>query len=235
MPKVASSPGWYRRRSAVFAAIYAIGFFGGWAVSYTVHGHYVTAFACLGSLWGNRGIASAATIALLCMLAAFALRVWGSSYLNAATVWDENAHTDALIIAGPFRYVRHPLYLGNIILSIGIGAAAPLLGWIFIVLADVAFVNALARYEEQGLTRSHPQAFANYRSEVPSLFPRLSPVSAAPPPVRPSAAQGLRAESFTGFILLGMIGLFGIPRFGWVALVACYAAGVIVQMRIERT
>ncbi|HEY8314984.1 MAG TPA: isoprenylcysteine carboxylmethyltransferase family protein [Candidatus Baltobacteraceae bacterium] len=233
MPKVASSPTWYRRRSAVFAFIYAVGFLGGWGISFARHGRYVAAFANLGSHWGNRGIATAAAIASLCMLGAFALRVWGSSYLSAQTVWDEHAHTDALIVAGPFRYVRHPLYLGNIILGIGLGAGAPLFGWIFIVLADAAFVGALVRYEEAGLERRHRQAFDEYRAAVPSLLPRLAPVPAQQT-VRPSFAQGLRAESFTGFILLGMVGLFSVPSYGWVVFLACYLAGVIVQLRIER-
>ncbi len=234
MRSMTKSPPWYRRRSAVFAAIFAIGFLGGWGASYALYGHYVAAFEDLGSRWGNSGIAVAAAIALLCMLTAFALRVWGSSYLNAATVWDENAHADTLIIAGPFRYVRHPLYLGNVILGIGIGAAAPLFGWIFIVLADVAFVNALARYEERNLEAAHWQSFQQYRAVVPSWLPRRFAAPASAQSVRPAVAQGLRAESFTGFIMLGMIGLFAIPHYGWVALIACYAAGVVVQMRIER-
>ena len=226
-------PSWYRFRSAVFAGIFAAGFLGGWVVSSAVNGRYLAAFADLGSHWGHRGVITAGATALTIAIAAVALRVWGASYLTASTVWDQKAHADVLVQSGPFAFVRHPLYLGNILLALGLGAAAPLAGWIFIAAATVLFVAALIRYEEAILKQRHGSAYDAYRRSVPSLLPRASGVR-APQGARPSLAQGLRSEAFTGFLILGVFAIFVVPRYGALAFALCYLLGVLVQRRIER-
>ena len=226
-------PSWYRFRSAVFASIFAAGFLGGWAVSVWRSGRYLAAFADLGSHWGHRGVAIGAAIALAIAVGAVALRVWGASYLSASTVWDENARAEVLVQSGPFAFVRHPLYLGNVLLALGLGAAAPLAGWAFIFAATVLFVNVLIRHEDQGLGERHGGAYDAYRRSVPSLVPRITPLR-APRSARPSLAQGLRSEAFTGFLILGVVGIFVVPRYGALAFAICYLLGVWVQRRIEK-
>jgi protein-S-isoprenylcysteine O-methyltransferase Ste14 len=225
-------PSWYRFRSAVFASVFAMGFLGGWAVSVATNGRYLAAFADLGSHWGQRGVATAAATALAIAIAAVALRVWGASYLSASTVWDEKPQAEVLVQSGPFAFVRHPLYLGNVLLALGLGAAAPLAGWIFIFAATVFFVSALIRYEEDRLTERHGSAYDTYRRRVPSLVPRVTRLR-APQSARPSLAQGLRSEAFTGFLILGVVGIFVVPHYGALAFVFCYLLGVFVQRRIE--
>jgi protein-S-isoprenylcysteine O-methyltransferase Ste14 len=227
------APSWYRFRSAAFAGIFAAGFLGGWAVSVAINGHYLAAFADLGSHWSNRGVATAAALALAIAVGAIALRVWGASYLSASTVWDQKAHDEVLVQSGPFAFVRHPLYLGNILLALGLGAAAPVAGWIFIVAGTLAFVGALIRYEEGALIKRHGAAYDEYRRRVPSLLPRFTGAH-APQNLRPSLAQGLRSEAFTGFLVLGVVGIFAVPRYGALAFAFCYLLGVFVQRRIER-
>jgi protein-S-isoprenylcysteine O-methyltransferase Ste14 len=226
-------PSWYRFRSAVFASIFGIGFLAGWAVSLAMNGRYLATFADLGSHWGQHGVAIGAGIALAIAIAAVALRVWGASYLSAPTVWDEKPQGEVLVQCGPFAFVRHPLYLGNVVLALGLGAAAPLGGWIFIFAATLLFVNALIRYEDDRLSERHEAAYDAYRRSVPSLVPRVSGLR-TPKNVRPSLAQGLRSESFTAFLILGVVGIFVVPRYGALAFAFCYLLGVFVQRRIER-
>jgi protein-S-isoprenylcysteine O-methyltransferase Ste14 len=227
------SPGWYRRRSAVFAVVLAVGFFGGWAISVAVRGRYESAYTTIGLRWGTQGVLAAALAALVLILAAIGLRVWASSYLTASTAWDEEAHTEALIVAGPFRFVRHPLYLGNMLLAIGLGAAAPVFGWIFIVVAYALFIRALIAYEEERLGARQGTALTEYRRHVPAILPRINPVQTGQTPPPPSLSQGLRTESFTIFVVAGIIGLFAFPRYGVLVLVVCYIIAVLVQRRIE--
>lgn len=226
------SPAWYRRRSAVFALLFAVGFLGGWGISQIIVGRYEPAFATIGTHWGPHGPLIAGLAALLVVLAAMSVRVWGASYLSASTVWDEEVHTESLIVAGPFRFVRHPLYLGNMLLAAGLGAAAPLSGWIFIIVANALFIRSLIAFEEERLAIRYGEAYRRYRCEVPAMLPRLTPAPAHQL-VPPSVTQGLKAESFTMFLLAGVIGLFAVPRFGVLVLVFCYIAGVLVQRRIE--
>lgn len=227
------APSWYRFRSAVFAGVFAVGFLGGWGVSVALHGRYLPAFADIGSLFGVRGVAIAAAVALAIAVGAIALRVWGASYLSAPTVWDEKAHTEVLVQSGPFAFVRHPLYLGNILLALGLGAAAPFPGWIFIVVATAVFVYALSALEEDRLIKRYGPTYDAYRRSVAGFVPHMRPVR-APQSVRPSLAQGLRSEAFTAFLLAGVVAAFIVPRYGPLAFVVCYLLGVLVQRRIER-
>lgn len=228
------APSWYRFRSAVFAGIFAAGFLIGWLVSLAIDGRYLAAFAAFGSHWGHRGVATGAAAALAVAVAAVGLRVWGASYLSAPTVWDEKPHAEALVQSGPFAFVRHPLYLGNVLLALGLGAAAPLAGWIAIVAATALFVSALARYEDDRIGEQHGSAYDAYRRSVPGLVPRVTRLH-APQSARPSLAQGLRSEAFTSFLILGVVGIFVVPGYGALAFVSCYLLGVFVQRRIERS
>jgi protein-S-isoprenylcysteine O-methyltransferase Ste14 len=216
------SPWWYQRRSAVFALIYLIGFAGGW-LALGAH-RYVPVLARAPWLLA---VAIAFTIACL------AIRAWGSSYLTAATVWNANAKTDALIVAGPFRYMRHPLYAGNALLAIGFGLLAPLPGAIFIVVANALFIGALIQHEEELMTRRYGDAFRAYRAQVPAVFPRLIPAPAQTS-LRPSYAQGVLSEIFTAAVAAGLFFWILIPHIGMYLFVALYAAGVLAQQKIDQ-
>lgn len=109
-----------------------------------------------------------------------ALRGWGAGHL---------VKNDALTTTGPYAHLRHPLYLGTLLVATGF---ALLLGgvWTFVVLAAVWPWFALHyfprkdRVECARLDALHGEAFARYRAAVPALWPRLRPwhdVSAASP------------------------------------------------------
>jgi protein-S-isoprenylcysteine O-methyltransferase Ste14 len=217
-----SSPWWYQRRSAVFALIYLVGFTGGWLA--TGAHRYEPAFAGYPWLLG---------LAVFFTAACLAVRAWGSSYLTAATVWNANAKTDSLIIAGPFRYTRHPLYLGNALLALGFGLLAPLPGAAFIVIANAAFIGALIRHEEVLMERRYGDAFRTYRTQVPQLFPRLWPAP-ADASLRPSLAQGILSEIFTAAVAAGLFAWILVPHIGMYLFVALYALGVFAQQKIDQ-
>jgi len=228
-----NSPWWYRGRTYVFAAIYFAGFFFGAFVSVAVHGRYVPAVVELGNRLGPNGRLALFGLAAFCAAICYALRVWGSSYLRAGIVWNADARSDSLLIAGPFRYVRNPLYLGNTFLAIAAGLMAPVAGSAFIIIANILFVIALARHEEVILERAYGERFRAYAAHVPSLVPRLTPV-AAQGDVKPSLVQGLLAEVFTGAILLGIILAVVDRRRGELDFFVLYGAGIIAQRMIAR-
>jgi protein-S-isoprenylcysteine O-methyltransferase Ste14 len=232
-PVPSLSPWWYRGRTWVFAALYFSGFFFGAAVSVALHGRYVTAVVELGARIGPQGPAALLAFAAFCAAICYVLRVWGSSYLRAGIVWNADARSDTLLIAGPFRYVRNPLYLGNGFLAVGVGLMAPVAGCAFIIITNLLFVIALARHEEVILERAYGERFRNYAAQVPSLIPRLTLVPAQGD-ARPSLAQGLLAEVFTAALLLGIVLTFVDRRHGELDFFVLYAAGIIAQRMIAR-
>lgn len=212
-----NSPWWYRGRTWVFALLYFAGFFIGGMVSKRTSGapEWILSVACI------------------CAAICYGWRVWGSSYLRAGMVWNPGARSDQLIIAGPFRFLRHPLYFGNFFLALGIGLLAPIPGFIFIVFSNVLFVIALARHEEAILQSTYGDRYIRYEKRVPALFPLLRPV-AQEGTAHASLAQGLLAEVLTGALLLGLILATIDRRHGVIDFFALYSAGIIAQLVIAR-
>ena len=86
--------------------------------------------------------------ALISAAAAF-LRTWATAYLKGGVVHDMALHSEQLIADGPYRYVRNPLYLGLILLGIGMGVLAALPGFCILVLGLTLFSLRLIGREEQ--------------------------------------------------------------------------------------
>jgi len=91
-----------------------------------------------------------------------------------------------LVTSGPYRWVRHPQYLGMVLLTLGLtswsvwilnntfgtGFLSPsqTIGvWFIEMLAYIL----LAHIEEQHLSRNHGESFENYKSQVPFFIPFL--------------------------------------------------------------
>jgi len=230
-----ASPWWYRRRDAVFGLIYGAGFFAGGTYSGTVYHAYVPLYVQAAERFG--GTAGLVVVALMFALMAtcLAVRVWGSSYLHARIVWSEDARTDSLVVAGPFRFTRNPLYFGNMLMAASFGGFAPLSGWIVLNALNAAFVLALIRWEEPGLRARYGAQFERYCATVPPLFPRLVP-AAQSGTAQPSLAEGLKSEIFVGSLFAGMIALFVLPPLaGWCTFGGLYIAGITVQQAVARS
>ena len=85
--------------------------------------------------------------ALFCVAAA-AVRTWGTAYLNSEVMVDSRLHTSRLVADGPYRYVRNPLYFGNILLAIGFGLMSSRIGFPILVLGMIFFDYRLILREE---------------------------------------------------------------------------------------
>ena len=228
-----TSPWWYRGRTWVFAAIFFTGFLIGGFVSGARHHAYIPAYRELGSYLGASGPMWMLGVAAVCAALCFVLRVWGSSYLRAGIVWNPDARSDEFFVAGPFRFVRNPLYLGNILLAIGVGLMAPVAGSAIIVAGNIVLVVMLARHEEVILSAAYGQRFRDYAAQVPSLVPRLFPV-AAQGDAHPSLIGGLLSEVFIAALLLGIVLAFIDRQHGEIDFFVLYGAGIIAQRLIAR-
>jgi protein-S-isoprenylcysteine O-methyltransferase Ste14 len=78
-----------------------------------------------------------------------------------------------LVTRGPYRLVRHPVYLGELVACAGLVLAAPTT-WNLFVAAVFAGAQALRmRLEEDELTLQFPE-YSGYAAETPRLLPRLA-------------------------------------------------------------
>ena len=223
------SPWWYRGRGTVFLVLYALAFsLGTWlwtrggAAPQSTFAWLAKATGASPRVW----LALAASASVICVL----LRVWGSSYLTPAVVWNPDALDDVLYVDGPFRYVRNPLYLGNIFLALGIGALATPCGFGIVVLGSIAFCTMLADHEARGMRARFGATFDAYRRAVPALLPRLVPARVeGSRRGDPSFAFGFRSELLTTALALGTVIVAVEPQLGGMPIFWAWIAGFVAQ------
>lgn len=105
------------------------------------------------------------------------IRLWGVSWAGSETRTTGDVGGTYLIVSGPFSYVRNPLYVGNILMYLGIGFMSFA---IFPYLQIIALVFFLFQYstivkEEEGyLKKTFGADYENYSKNVRRFLPRLS-------------------------------------------------------------
>lgn len=77
--------------------------------------------------------------------------------------------SSALILEGPFRFSRHPMYLGMVIALLGV---AIILGSLITFLVPIAFFVSMQivfiRHEEKALEQTFGQKYLDYKKRVRS-------------------------------------------------------------------
>jgi protein-S-isoprenylcysteine O-methyltransferase Ste14 len=78
-----------------------------------------------------------------------------------------------LVMRGPYRLVRHPVYVGEIVSAIGLLLAKPhpLIALIFAVFVALQYWRTM--YEEQALTAAYPEDYPAYARRVSRLLPGI--------------------------------------------------------------
>lgn len=95
------------------------------------------------------------------------VRLWASGHIEK---------TEKLATGGPYAHSRNPLYLGSLLLAVGlaVAAASPLVVAL-VVGYFVGFYPAVIREEAQFLRRKFGEAYLTWEQAVPVFFPRLTP------------------------------------------------------------
>jgi len=130
-----------------------------------------------------------------------ALRFWGVAYAGSLTRVTGSVGAPEVVIAGPFSYVRNPLYIGNILMYTGVGVMANALTPWLVLVALVYFsiqYSLIVSLEEEFLEKEFGEAYIEYRKNVPRFLPRLQ--SYAHPRQehqKPSWQEAVRSERRT--------------------------------------
>jgi protein-S-isoprenylcysteine O-methyltransferase Ste14 len=116
---------------------------------------------------------SALAFAALLMLLTALLRTWATSYLQSDVMQDHDLRAERVVACGPYRHVRNPLYLGNILMAFGMGLLASLVGFLLIVVGNLIFCLRLIGLEESNLQKEQGESYVEFCRRVPRLWPSL--------------------------------------------------------------
>ncbi len=139
------------------------------------------------------------------------IRFWGVAYAGSLTRVTGGVGAPSLIVAGPFARMRNPLYVGNMIMYVGIGLMANALTPWLVVAAGLYFFfqySMIVSLEEDFLSKEFGEEYHEYRKAVPRFIPRLTRfTSDAAEHQLPSWREGLRSEKRTLQALVLVTGL----------------------------
>ncbi len=129
------------------------------------------------------------------------IRFLGVAYAGSLTRVTGSVGAPAVVMAGPFAYVRNPLYVGNMLLYVGIGLASnALFPWLPIVAAFffIAQYTLIVTLEEEFLETEFGAGYLEYKKNVPRFFPRVVAYrSAGQGGQVPNWEEALRSETRT--------------------------------------
>jgi protein-S-isoprenylcysteine O-methyltransferase Ste14 len=134
------------------------------------------------------------------------IRAWAVGYSGVTTRGDA-VTAPALVTAGPYAYVRNPLYLGNFITALGFavaftGANAParrlaLIGGALGTMLGV--YSIVVPHEERYLRATFGAAFDEYAAAVPQVIPRTAPAGSGAGTYDPSVIARAESRTFVTF------------------------------------
>ena len=221
----------FRLRYVIFLVLWVLGFTSPW--DRLLHLDSIRTWQFLAAWPARSGWMSfsAATLAvlivgILCAFLAAALRTWAAAYLGAFLTHDNAMHGDRIVSAGPYRYLRNPLYLGAFLHTLALALLMPPSGAIFCILAIGLFEGHLIAGEERFLTAKLGESYLAYCAKVPRILPSVA---------RRIAASTLRPHwpaAFLGEIYFWGAGL-SFAALGWRYNSVLIIQGVIISLGVS--
>jgi protein-S-isoprenylcysteine O-methyltransferase Ste14 len=158
------------------------------------------------------------------------LRVWGAAYLGYDIVHHGQMQGRAVMAAGPYRYVRNPLYLGGWFMMIAISLLMPPSGALFTMVLITVFYMRLTLGEEAFLAAQLGEPYAEYKQAVPRLLPRLrAGVPAASAQPRWLAAVLAEVTAIGIFIALAFLSWTYNSLLMIKAILICFGISLVVR------
>ena len=123
------------------------------------------------ALWASQPTLLTLLLGLVSIAIGEGLRIWATGYLHK---------TESLTVAGPYAYLRHPLYAGTLLIAAGFAImagtqlAVSVLA-LFLLTYFAYYMPYKNRIEGARLEALFGDAFRRYAIAVPKLVPRLHP------------------------------------------------------------
>lgn len=102
-----------------------------------------------------------------CPVGAFLMTWAASEFSSHKTTLMPSEAASTVVMSGPYRYTRNPIYLSMMLVYAGISLMfdSPLA--LILILPVIVFLNRQAKREEQYLERVFGDQYAEYRKRVP--------------------------------------------------------------------
>jgi len=169
----------FRLRMWIQVAIVVVGFWAPWIGAFDL-GRRVSTLEWLALEMSRTGLvrftyATPMVIVAGALVAALGVlfRVWGAAYLGYFTVHHAEMQAGSLMAAGPYRYVRNPLYIGGWFMMAAISLLMPPTGALFVMVMVTAFYVWTVLSEEKFLTAQIGEPYREYLRAVPRMVPRF--------------------------------------------------------------
>ena len=114
-------------------------------------------------------------VSIIFIIAGILLRIWAAGYIGTES--RENKFTTAYVItSGPYRYLRHPLYLGNFSLVIGVILLFnPTIWFAILLIALFCIVYSMIIFGELHYLKNFPEKkvkfkLINTKGEISTIF-----------------------------------------------------------------
>lgn len=123
------------------------------------------------------------------------VRFWGVAYAGSETRTTGRVGGTQLVTSGPYSFVRNPLYVGNVLVYLGVGIMSNALTPYLQVIAVLYFAlqySAIVSIEEKYLAENF-SGWNDYADKVPRFIPRLSRFVSGQVLV-PNTKRALRSE-----------------------------------------
>jgi protein-S-isoprenylcysteine O-methyltransferase Ste14 len=125
-----------------------------------------------GPLWPHSPALDAAGLAVTVLGAVFA--IWsrvtlGRNWRSVPQVKEQHE----LVVKGPYRIVRHPIYTGLILAVAGTALAQDKGIWLFMVALISVSYGLKIRVEERLMIETFPEQYPEYRRRVKALIPGI--------------------------------------------------------------
>jgi protein-S-isoprenylcysteine O-methyltransferase Ste14 len=139
-------------------------------------------------LWSWQGPLALQAVGGVALVASVLIGVWAVGQMGWARVLfaaalfppgqgaEEHNIPQQLVVVGPYRYVRNPLYDTDMSLILGAALLTRNWGLIVLLMAYIAQLVMQLRLEERELRVRFGTAYVRYCQLVPRFIPRLTPV-----------------------------------------------------------
>lgn len=108
-------------------------------------------------------------LGIFLVLVGMILRIWAQQHLHYRLKVRKS-----LTMTGPYSFVRNPIYIGNLLICLGLTIISELL-WLFplTLFYCLGIYSLVVRYEESHLLYKYGESYRRYMVEVPRWVPRL--------------------------------------------------------------